>query len=133
MTAEPIGRERESGLLDGFLGHDGGLRVALLIGEPGIGKSTLWERAVAAGRERSDLVLTSRPAETERGLAYLVLGDLFRDLDPSLLASLPVPRRRAFEAALLIGDTDGRDPSTAGRLAWRSPRSSSRLPSSERY
>jgi DNA-binding CsgD family transcriptional regulator len=113
MTAEPVGRERESGLLDGFLGHDGGLQAALLIGEPGIGKSTLWERTVVAGRERSDLVLTSRPAETERGLAYLVLGDLFGDVDPSLLASLPVPRRRAFEAALLIGDTA--DASVDGR------------------
>jgi DNA-binding CsgD family transcriptional regulator len=108
MTAEPIGRERESGLLDGLLDLPAdGLRVVLLTGEPGIGKSTLWERAIAAGRQRSNLVLTSRPAETERGHAFLVLGDLFRDVEPSLVASMPIPRRRAFEAALLLGDDPG--------------------------
>lgn len=105
MTTEPIGRESEMALLEGFLEQPvEGIRVALLVGEPGIGKSTLWERAVAATRERSRIVLTSRPAETESRLPNLVLGDLFRDVAPSLLASLPVPRRRAFEAALLIGE-----------------------------
>ena len=105
MTAEPIGRERESGLLDGLLDpHLDGLRVVVLTGEPGIGKSTLWEHAIAAAHERSSLALTSRPAETERGQAFLVLGDLFRDADPGLIASLPAPRRRALEAALLLGD-----------------------------
>ncbi|MGH2477211.1 MAG: LuxR C-terminal-related transcriptional regulator, partial [Candidatus Limnocylindrales bacterium] len=73
-------------------------------GDPGIGKSTLWQRTVEVGRQRSLVVLTSRPAETERELANLVLGDLFHDTPASLLASLPEPRRRALEAALLIGD-----------------------------
>lgn len=105
MTDELVGRERETARLQRFLEPPlAGFRVALLVGEPGIGKSSLWERAIAAGHERSTSVLTSRPAETERRLPNLVLGDLFRDLDPSLIASLPGPRRRAFEGALLIGD-----------------------------
>ncbi|MGP1674422.1 MAG: AAA family ATPase, partial [Candidatus Limnocylindrales bacterium] len=108
MISEAIGREREVALLDAFLERaNEGLRMALLVGDPGIGKSTLWQRSIEAARQRSFVVLTSRPAETERGLANLVLGDLFRDVAPSLLASLPGPRRRAFEAALLIGDPPG--------------------------
>ena len=105
MTDEPIGRERELDLLEGSLERAAeGLRVILLVGDAGIGKSTLWNAALEAARARSHIVRTSRPAETERDLPNLVLGDLFRDVAPSLLASLPAPRRRALEAALLIGD-----------------------------
>lgn len=117
MTDAPVGREPEMALLERFLDDRvDRIRVALLVGEPGIGKSTLWQRAIEAGLDRSHTVLTSRPAEVERGLPYLVIGDLFRDIAPSHLASLPEPRRQAFESAMLIGDPadDPVDPRTLG-------------------
>src|SRR5258706_239999 len=73
-----------------------GLTALVMEGEAGIGKSTVWLAGVAAARARSFRVLTSRPAETERMLANLVLGDLFGDTAPEVLATLPAPRRRAF-------------------------------------
>ena len=107
MDGEPYGRDAEVRALDSFLAReDPALLVTLLVGDPGIGKSTIWQRAVDAGRERSLTVLTARPAETEGELVNLVLGDLFRDLPASLVGSLPGPRRRALEAALLLGDDD---------------------------
>lgn len=105
MIGEPVGRDREIGFLDAFLDQpDQGLRIAVLAGDAGIGKSTLWQWTVEAAHRRHLTVLTSRPAETERGLPNLVLGDLFRGIDPSQIALLPAPRRRALEAALLIGE-----------------------------
>jgi DNA-binding CsgD family transcriptional regulator len=109
MTSEMIGRDAELSLIQAFLDRPAeGIRALVLEGEAGIGKSTLWLSGVAAARERSFHVLASRPAEAERTLAHVVLGDLFADADAGLLASLPAPRRRAFEAALLRGEPDGR-------------------------
>jgi DNA-binding CsgD family transcriptional regulator len=105
MTVEIIGRDAELPVVQGFLDRPvDGLRALVLEGEAGIGKSTLWLAGLAAARERSFRVLTSRPAETERTLPNLVLGDLFGDTPPQLLAALPVPRRHALESALLLGD-----------------------------
>ncbi len=108
MTAEIIGRDAELSVVLGFLDRPvDGLRALVLEGEPGIGKSTLWLAGLAAARERSFRVLSSRPAEIERTLPNLVLGDLFGDTPPELLESLPVPRRHAFESALLLREGPG--------------------------
>jgi len=75
-----IGREPELGLVSGFLDRSvEGSAGFVIEGEPGIGKSTLWLAAVAAARERGLLVVSSRPAEAERGLAHVGLGDLFEE------------------------------------------------------
>jgi hypothetical protein len=107
MTGQIIGRDAELSVVQAFLDRSPeGLTALVLEGEAGIGKSTLWLAGVAAARERSLRVLISRPAETERMLANLVLGDLFGDTAPEVLATLPAPRRRAFESALLREETD---------------------------
>ncbi|HJW21379.1 MAG TPA: AAA family ATPase [Candidatus Limnocylindrales bacterium] len=107
MAGEIIGRDAELTDIESFLDHPpDGTGALVLEGEAGIGKSTLWLAGVAAARDRHLAVLTSRPAEAERALAYVVLGDLFADAEPDLLAALPGPRRRAFEAALLREEPD---------------------------
>ena len=107
MTAEIIGREAELSVVQAFLDRPAdGLRALVLEGEPGIGKSTLWLAGVAAARERSLQVLTSRPAEAELTLAHVVLGDLFGEAGREVLDALPTPRRRAFESALLREEFD---------------------------
>jgi DNA-binding CsgD family transcriptional regulator len=102
-----IGRDEELAVVEAFLDRPtDGLRALVLEGEAGIGKSTLWLAAVAAARGRSFHVLTSRPAEAERSLSYVVLGDLFGEVEADALATLPAPRRYAFEAALLRTEPD---------------------------
>jgi DNA-binding CsgD family transcriptional regulator len=107
MTGELIGREGELSVIQAFLDRPAeGPRALVLEGEAGIGKSTLWLAGVAAARERAFRVVTSRPAEVERTLPFVVLGDLFADAEPAALAALPAPRRRAFESALLREDPE---------------------------
>src|SRR5205823_12508130 len=47
-------------------------------------------------------VLVSRPAEAERGLAHVGLGDLLEGVLDDVVPALSAPRRRALEAALLV-------------------------------
>ncbi len=108
MALEIIGRDEELSVVHAFL--DGPIerpRVLVLEGDAGIGKSTLWSAAVAGARERSFHVLTSRPAEAKQTLAHVVLSDLFAETAPDVVASLPAPRRNAFEAALLREEPGG--------------------------
>ena len=106
MTSEIVGREAELGSLASFLdGEASGPAALVLEGEAGIGKSTLWLAAVEEARERGFRVLVSRPAETERGLAFAGLGDLLEGALEDVVDELPPPRRRALEAALLVGES----------------------------
>lgn len=97
-----IGRDRELRLLlDALDPARPGARAVVLEGEPGVGKTALWRRALAAAPARGWQVLASAPARTESRLAFAALGDLF-DLEiDEALAGLPEPQRRALEVALL--------------------------------
>ena len=102
MTIEVIGREAEIAFLSRFLDDvPAGPSALALEGEPGIGKTTLWSWAVAAARERSFQVLSTRPAEAETKLAFAGLGDLLGRLPDDVFQELPEPQRVALEIALL--------------------------------
>jgi len=111
MAADVVARAEELTVLDAFLDRRvgvGGPVALALEGEAGIGKSTLWLAAVEGARERGFRVLSSRPAESERGLAHAGLGDLFDGVLGDVLPALAPPRRRALEVALLVQDAAGR-------------------------
>jgi DNA-binding CsgD family transcriptional regulator len=114
--ARIVGREREFDSLDAFLDRRAGGPTALVLeGEAGIGKSTLWLAGVQKARERGFRVLSSRPAEAERGLALSGLGDLLEDVVEDVLPELTVPQRRALEMALLVEEAGAEaDPRTLG-------------------
>jgi DNA-binding CsgD family transcriptional regulator len=116
VTAGIIGRENELRFLHSFLDEPiGGLAAALLEGEAGIGKTTLWLAGIERARERGLRVLSSRPAEAERGLAHAGLGDLFEGVIQDVLPALSTPRRRALEVALLVEEGGAvADPRTLG-------------------
>jgi DNA-binding CsgD family transcriptional regulator len=109
MQPEVFARDPELAIVRAFLARAAAGPLALVLeGEAGIGKSTLWLAGVAGASVRYAHVLTSRPAEAERSLAHVVLGDLFESLPAEHLAALPVPRRAALEAALLVGQREVR-------------------------
>ena len=111
MAVEVVGRDEELSSLSAFLDRradEQGPIALALEGEAGIGKSTLWRAAVEDARRRGLRVLSSRPAESERGLAYAGLGDLFDGALDEVLSSLTPPRRRALEVVLLVEDAVGR-------------------------
>jgi DNA-binding CsgD family transcriptional regulator len=106
---EIIGRDQELGFLTDFFDRaPDGLGAVVLEGSAGIGKSTLWRAGLEAARERGFRILSSRPAEAERGLAHAGLGDLFENVLDSVLPALSTPRRRALEVALLVEEAEDR-------------------------
>ncbi|HSC93084.1 MAG TPA: AAA family ATPase [Gaiellaceae bacterium] len=107
MAVELVGREAEQSSLLAFLDRaHAGARALVLEGEAGIGKTTLWLAAVEAARQRGFRVLVARPAEAERELGFAALGDVLADVLEDALPRLSAPRRRALEAALLLGGED---------------------------
>jgi DNA replication protein DnaC len=63
LRVEPVGREPQLERLRGFL--DAAPRTLVLTGGPGIGKTTLWEAAIAGARERGLRVVAARPHGAE--------------------------------------------------------------------
>lgn len=103
-----IGRESELGLVARFLDAlPEGPSALVIRGEAGIGKTTLWNEAVASARRSSYTVASCRPTQTEAKLPYLGLGDLFTDVPDEVLSELPIPQRRALEVALLRTEGEG--------------------------
>jgi DNA-binding NarL/FixJ family response regulator len=78
-----------------------GLRVVVLQGEPGIGKTSLWLAALDMAQAGGYRVLTARPAQPEERLSYGVLLDLLDGLfadDAVDLEMLPRAQREALTA-----------------------------------
>ena len=99
--ASIVGREGELETLQRWLGV-AGLALLQIEGEPGIGKTVLWEEGVRAAREAGALVLACRPVEIETAVSYGALASL---LEPALAVAngaVPPPRRRALEGALRL-------------------------------
>ena len=95
-----VGREAELGAVETFLSSERPCAVAI-VGEPGIGKTTLWQAAVEHARARGARVLVARPTESEARLAFAALADLLADVPDELFARLPEPQRVGLDAALL--------------------------------
>ena len=102
VADEVIGRGVELAAIERFIdrGRDG-LAALVLEGDAGIGKTTLWEQAVARALVAGCHVLRSRPARAERDIALGGLTDLFDGVGDAVLAALPDPQRHALEIALL--------------------------------
>jgi DNA-binding NarL/FixJ family response regulator len=95
-----VGREAELGAVETFLRSERPCAVAI-VGEPGIGKTTLWQTAVEHARAQGARVLVARPTESEARLAFAGLADLLADVPDELFARLPEPQRVGLDAALL--------------------------------
>ena len=74
------------------------------MGEPGIGKTTVWREYVRLARARGYRVLAALPTETEVKLSFAGLTDLLSSVPADVVASLPPPQRAALDVALLRVD-----------------------------
>ena len=103
-----VGREEELRALVDLLEAPETLpRVAVLSGEAGIGKTTLWLAAVEAGDRLGYRVLASRPSEAGARYSFAGLSDLVGETPAEILPELPAPQRRALESALGVSDAEG--------------------------
>lgn len=104
-SGEMIGRDAELASITRCLGTgSSGCAGLLLVGEAGIGKSTVWSAALEAAVSRSITVLACRCAQTEATLSFSALGDLLGPVMDDAAALLPAPQARALEIALLRAD-----------------------------
>jgi DNA-binding CsgD family transcriptional regulator len=117
MAAEIVGREEELSSLQAFVDEATRGRAALVLeGEAGIGKSTLWEAGFERAHAQGFTVFSSQPAEAERALGHVGLGDLLEGVVDNVLHALLPPRRRALQVALLREEASG-DPVDRRTLA----------------
>ncbi len=100
IVSSLVGREAELGAVETFLRSERPCALAI-VGEPGIGKTTLWQVAVEQARARGARVLIARPTESEARLPFAGLADLLADVGEEFVAQLPDPQRVGLDAALL--------------------------------
>ena len=102
MAADLVGRDAERAAVRA-LDRAG---VLLLVGDAGIGKTAVWEWAVADARTADDVVLVTRASAAEARLPWVGLADLLRAAPEAALEELPAPQRRALQIVLLESDPD---------------------------
>lgn len=110
VDATVVGRETELAALRSFLGAVDKPASFFLEGDAGIGKTTVWQAAVADARQRSFQVLSSRPAGSELQLSFASLGDLLAVALADVADELPAPQLRALRIAMLLDDPGGSPP-----------------------
>lgn len=99
-----VGRDEELAAIAAFLEAPVFPGAAVLHGEAGIGKTSLWLAGIDAAVAKGFRVLSARPSDAETGLAFSGLSDLLGSAVDAVLPELPPIQRRALEAALLLGE-----------------------------
>ena len=105
-----VGRDSELAAIESFLAGGLGFAALVVVGEPGIGKTTVWEEALARARRREPLLLVARPAEAEARLSFAALSDIVAPIPAAAVEALPGPQRHALDVALLRAEARGRPP-----------------------
>ena len=104
-----LGRKEELAQVAAFLEAEAPAAL-VLEGEAGIGKTRVWEEGVRMAAASGLRVLAARTAGSEVQLSFAGIADLLDGVVEEALPSLPGPRRRALEAALLLEDAEGAPP-----------------------
>ena len=109
-AAPVLGREEELGAIQRFLEAGSDVTTFVLAGDAGVGKTTLWEAAVDAARERDRRILAARASGAETRLSFVSLSDMLESVEPETIDALPAPQRRALDVALLADEPEGDPP-----------------------
>ena len=105
-TTAVVGRDAELERLTAFVrALPAGPAGLVLEGEAGVGKTIVWEEALAYTAGDAWIVV-SRPVQSEMALSYAALGDLIGDAVREGI-DLPEPQRRALDVALALEDQPG--------------------------
>lgn len=112
-----VGRDHELQSIEALLTDSGTVRCVVLAGDPGIGKTTVWEAGCRIARDHGFLVLCARASEAETGLLFAGLADLMENVPPEAMAAVPSPQRHALDVAICRADPAERPPAPFGTSA----------------
>lgn len=107
-SSQIVGRAPELAAVERFLAEPVS-HAFLLVGEPGVGKTTVWEAGVAAASGQGIRVLSARPSDAEAQLSFAALADLLGEVDTATLDA-PRPQLRALEVALVRAEPEAEPP-----------------------
>jgi tetratricopeptide (TPR) repeat protein len=111
QTTAIVGREEELSSIRRFLAELAAGPAAFVIsGEPGIGKTVLWEIACQQAHRGPGRVLSWRGVEAEAMFAFAGLSELLAGVVDAVAPTLAAPRRHALEVALLLAEPNGHAP-----------------------
>jgi len=105
-----VGRDVELQAIETLLDVSGAVRCLLLAGDPGIGKTTVWEAGCSRARDHGFRVLWARASEAETGLLFAGLADLMENVPPEAMAAVPGPQRHALDVATCRADPGEKPP-----------------------
>lgn len=105
-----VGRDAEMRAVEALLELSGVSRCLVLAGDPGIGKTTVWEAGCSHARQNGFLVLCARASEAETGLLFAGLADLMEDVPPEVMSTVPRPQRHALDVATCRADPGDKAP-----------------------
>lgn len=117
LVAHLVGRDPELTSIRSFLEGTGPSACLVLSGEPGIGKTALWEAGLELAHRRGYRVLSARASEGEATLSFAALADLMDAVGDADLSPIPVPQRHALDVALRRVDSRGTAPDPFGIAA----------------
>src|SRR6202521_3991894 len=108
-----VGRGPELEVIRAFVSHPPARPACLaIVGEAGIGKTTLWQAALREAARVEAFVLQCNPTEPERSLPFAALTSLLAPIQTEILPTLPAPQRFALEIELLLREPSGPPPGT---------------------
>jgi hypothetical protein len=99
--AQVVGRESEMAALGAFLADEELPRAAVVVGEPGVGKTTVLGACRTLAAALGHRILSASPSQAEAQFAFSALRDLLDDVVDEVTPGLPAPQRRALGIALL--------------------------------
>ncbi|MEO8715903.1 MAG: AAA family ATPase [Acetobacteraceae bacterium] len=111
LLAPIVGREGDLSAIAEFVRAMAEGPVSLVLeGPAGIGKTAIWNEAVAAARRAGVAVCSCRCTESDGEWAFAGLGDLLDGLAPDATNGLPEVQRDALACALLQSEGSGSPP-----------------------
>ena len=100
-----VGRDEDLQAIEAFLRDgDAEVRCLTLAGDPGIGKTTLWEAGCERARLLGFRVLSTRVNKAEYGLSFAGLADLTDGARQAALDAVPGPQLQALKVAIREAD-----------------------------
>ena len=111
MAGPIVGRDAELATIGETLaGNPNGLQVLLIEGEPGIGKTTVWQAGIEQATRLGFRILSCRAAQAETRMSFAGLGDLLAHVESEAFSALPPPQRLAIDRALLRAEPGPKPP-----------------------